>query len=278
MTRSSPRPRPRWFSEELLQQLAPNGILVIPVGLSGEQEFRVIVRQGDIPVRRGSHGTRALRSAGERHHQRVILVYRPGTAAKSSRCADAGTALTRADFKDRAMTAAGKLIAAALLGLLLASCAARRAPVVTVNQAPVVQPSQRVHVVVHGDTLYAIAWHTKPRWTSSRSSMVWPACGVVSVGNRLVLDPAWVPRGTGGGHGDTRVRCRRDGGSPEPQLDTPPQSASGRGGSPPCCRPPPPSPSSRQSASGAAGTGVRLVMAVAGDRRHHAPVRTATVS
>jgi protein-L-isoaspartate(D-aspartate) O-methyltransferase len=33
--------------DELLQQLAPDGLLVIPVGLSGSQELRVIVRQGD---------------------------------------------------------------------------------------------------------------------------------------------------------------------------------------------------------------------------------------
>ena len=38
---------PEVVPEELLQQLAPNGILVIPVGLSGEQELRVITRQGD---------------------------------------------------------------------------------------------------------------------------------------------------------------------------------------------------------------------------------------
>lgn len=38
---------PEVVPEELLQQLAPNGILVIPVGLSGDQELRVIIRQGE---------------------------------------------------------------------------------------------------------------------------------------------------------------------------------------------------------------------------------------
>ena len=33
--------------DELLHQLAPDGILVIPVGPSGDQELRVITRQGD---------------------------------------------------------------------------------------------------------------------------------------------------------------------------------------------------------------------------------------
>ena len=33
--------------EELLKQLAPDGLLVIPVGLSDQQELRLIVRQGD---------------------------------------------------------------------------------------------------------------------------------------------------------------------------------------------------------------------------------------
>ncbi|MAS40213.1 MAG: protein-L-isoaspartate O-methyltransferase [Porticoccaceae bacterium] len=38
---------PEVVPDELLQQLAPDGLLVIPVGLSGSQELRVIVRQGD---------------------------------------------------------------------------------------------------------------------------------------------------------------------------------------------------------------------------------------
>lgn len=38
---------PEVVPEELLQQLACDGLLVIPVGLSGSQELRVIVRQGD---------------------------------------------------------------------------------------------------------------------------------------------------------------------------------------------------------------------------------------
>ena len=38
---------PEVVPEELLQQLAPDGILVIPVGLSGDQELRVITRQGN---------------------------------------------------------------------------------------------------------------------------------------------------------------------------------------------------------------------------------------
>ncbi len=38
---------PQVVPEELLQQLAPNGILVIPVGPDGDQELRVIHRMGD---------------------------------------------------------------------------------------------------------------------------------------------------------------------------------------------------------------------------------------
>lgn len=38
---------PREVPRDLLRQLAPNGILVIPVGGDGEQELRVIVRDGE---------------------------------------------------------------------------------------------------------------------------------------------------------------------------------------------------------------------------------------
>jgi len=38
---------PEVVPEELLKQLAPDGLLVIPVGLSGQQELRLIARQGD---------------------------------------------------------------------------------------------------------------------------------------------------------------------------------------------------------------------------------------
>ena len=38
---------PEEVPDELLHQLAPDGILVIPVGPSGDQELRVITRQGD---------------------------------------------------------------------------------------------------------------------------------------------------------------------------------------------------------------------------------------
>ena len=38
---------PEVVPEELLKQLAPDGLLVIPVGLSDQQELRLIVRQGD---------------------------------------------------------------------------------------------------------------------------------------------------------------------------------------------------------------------------------------
>lgn len=38
---------PEVVPDELVRQLAPDGLLVIPVGLSGSQELRVIVRQGD---------------------------------------------------------------------------------------------------------------------------------------------------------------------------------------------------------------------------------------
>lgn len=118
------------------------------------------------------------------------------------------------------MTAAGKLIAAALLGLLLASCAAQRAPVVTVNQAPVVQPSQRVHVVVRGDTLYAIAWRyeTTVDKLAQLNGLAPPY--LIHVGNRLVLDPP-VPvelaAGTATAASGVVVMA-----VPEPQLDTQP--------------------------------------------------------
>ena len=38
---------PHEVPEELLHQLAPDGILVIPVGPGDEQELRVIIRDGD---------------------------------------------------------------------------------------------------------------------------------------------------------------------------------------------------------------------------------------
>ncbi len=38
---------PRQVPTELLRQLAPGGLLVIPVGADGEQELRLIVRRGD---------------------------------------------------------------------------------------------------------------------------------------------------------------------------------------------------------------------------------------
>ncbi|MCV6605616.1 MAG: protein-L-isoaspartate(D-aspartate) O-methyltransferase [Porticoccaceae bacterium] len=38
---------PQNLPEELLHQLAPNGILVIPIGPDGEQELRLITREGD---------------------------------------------------------------------------------------------------------------------------------------------------------------------------------------------------------------------------------------
>ena len=38
---------PQNLPEELLHQLAPNGILVIPIGPDGEQELRLIIREGD---------------------------------------------------------------------------------------------------------------------------------------------------------------------------------------------------------------------------------------
>lgn len=118
------------------------------------------------------------------------------------------------------MTAAGKLIAAALLGLLLASCAAQHAPVVTVNQAPVVQPSQRAHVVVRGDTLYAIAWRyeTTVDKLAQLNGLAPPY--LIHVGNRLVLDPP-VPvepaAGTATAASGVVVMA-----VPEPQLDTQP--------------------------------------------------------
>jgi lipoprotein NlpD len=93
------------------------------------------------------------------------------------------------ECKDRAMTAGSRLIAAALLGLVLASCATQRAPVVTVDRSPPVQSSQCVHVVVRGDTLYAIAWRyeTTVDKLAQLNGLTPPY--LIHVGNRLVLDP-----------------------------------------------------------------------------------------
>ncbi|MDM3870291.1 protein-L-isoaspartate(D-aspartate) O-methyltransferase [Porticoccus sp. W117] len=38
---------PQSLPEELLHQLAPDGILIIPIGPDGEQELRMIIREGD---------------------------------------------------------------------------------------------------------------------------------------------------------------------------------------------------------------------------------------
>ncbi len=118
------------------------------------------------------------------------------------------------------MTAGGRLIAAALLGLLLASCAAQRAPVVTVNQAPAVQPSQRVHVVVRGDTLYAIAWRyeTTVDKLAQLNGLAPPY--LIHVGNRLVLDPP-VPAEPAAGKA-TAASGVVVMAVPQPQLDTQP--------------------------------------------------------
>ena len=84
--------------------------------------------------------------------------------------------------------AAGILMVAAVLGL--AGCAStQRAPVVNVDQAPPVQPSQRVHVVVRGDTLYSIAWRydSTVEKLAQLNGLAPPY--LLRVGNRLVLDP-----------------------------------------------------------------------------------------
>lgn len=116
------------------------------------------------------------------------------------------------------MTAGGKLIAAALLGLMLASCAAQRAPVVTVDQSPSVRPSQRVHVVVRGDTLYAIAWRyeTTVQKLAQLNGLAPPY--LLHVGNRLAVDPPVPAESTAG-------KAKAASGVvvmavPQPQLDT----------------------------------------------------------
>lgn len=79
---------------------------------------------------------------------------------------------------------------AAVLGLVLSGCASpQRAPVVTVDQAPAVQPSQRVHFVVRGDTLYSIAWRydSTVEKLAQLNGLAPPY--LLRVGNRLVLDP-----------------------------------------------------------------------------------------
>jgi lipoprotein NlpD len=123
-------------------------------------------------------------------------------------------------FKGLAGLADGKLIAAALLGLLLTGCAAQRAPVVTVGQAPTVQPNQRVHVVARGDTLYAIAWRyeTTVAKLAQLNGLVPPY--LIHVGNRLVLDPP-VPADAAAGKA-TAASGVAVMAVPEPELDTQP--------------------------------------------------------
>jgi lipoprotein NlpD len=123
-------------------------------------------------------------------------------------------------FKGLAGLADGKLIAAALLGLLLAGCAAQRAPVVTVGQAPTVQPNQRVHVVARGDTLYAIAWRyeTTVAKLAQLNGLAPPY--LIHVGNRLVLDPP-VPADAAAGKA-TAASGVAVMAVPEPELDTQP--------------------------------------------------------
>ncbi|MGE3971714.1 MAG: LysM domain-containing protein, partial [Porticoccaceae bacterium] len=83
-----------------------------------------------------------------------------------------------------------KLIAAALAGLLLAGCATQRAPVVTVvDPAPSVLPSQRVHEVVRGDTLYAIAWRYETTVDKLAQLNHLAPPYLIHVGDRLMLDP-----------------------------------------------------------------------------------------
>lgn len=114
----------------------------------------------------------------------------------------------------------GKLIAAALAGLLLAGCATQRAPVVSVHQAPSVQPSQRVHVVARGDTLYAIAWHYETTVDKLAQLNHLAPPYLIHVGDRLVLDPP-VPAqsSTGKTTAASGVVVMP---VPEPQLDTQP--------------------------------------------------------
>lgn len=122
--------------------------------------------------------------------------------------------------KGLARMAGGKLIAAALAGLLLAGCAAQRAPVVSVHQAPTVQPSQRVHVVERGDTLYAIAWRYETTVDKLAQLNHLAPPYLIHVGNRLVLDPP-VPAqsSTGKATAASGVVAMP---VPEPRLDTQP--------------------------------------------------------
>lgn len=126
----------------------------------------------------------------------------------------------RAGCKGLAGLAGGKLIAAALWGLLLAGCAAQRAPVVSVGQAPAVQPSQRVHVVVRGDTLYAIAWRYETTVDKLAQLNHLAPPYLIHVGSRLVLDPP-VPADAAAGQA-TAASGVVVMPVPEPQLDTQP--------------------------------------------------------
>ena len=116
--------------------------------------------------------------------------------------------------------AGGKRIAVALLGLLLVGCAVRPAPVVTVGQAPTVEPRQRVHVVVRGDTLYAIAWRYETTVDKLAQLNHLAPPYLIHVGSRLVLDPP-VPAqsSTGKTTAASGVVVMP---VPEPQLDTQP--------------------------------------------------------
>ena len=150
-----------------------------------------------------------------------------------------------AGCKGLAGLAGRKLIAAALAGLLLAGCAAQRAPVVSVHQAPTVQPSQRVHVVARGDTLYAIAWRYETTVDKLAQLNHLAPPYLIHVGSRLVLDPP-VPAqsSTGKTTAASGVVVMP---VPEPQLDTQPDPRPVVAGAPvlpPAPAPVPPAPGS----------------------------------
>ncbi|MGE3297627.1 MAG: peptidoglycan DD-metalloendopeptidase family protein [Porticoccaceae bacterium] len=138
-----------------------------------------------------------------------------------------------------------KLIAAALAGLLLAGCATQRAPVVTVvDPAPSVLPSQRVHEVVRGDTLYAIAWRYETTVDKLAQLNHLAPPYLIHVGDRLMLDPpvpAQSAAGTATAASGVVVMP-----VPEPRLDTHPDPRPVVAGTPV----PPPAPAAATQAPG----------------------------
>lgn len=140
-----------------------------------------------------------------------------------------GASVTPTAWHARRATTTGVLMVAAL-GLVLGGCATpQRAPVVTVDQAPPVQPSQRVHFVVRGDTLYSIAWRydSTVEKLAQLNGLAPPY--LLRIGNRLVLDPPTPAEPASGRAAASGVVVMA---VPQSQLDTQPAPRAAVAGAP----------------------------------------------